>query len=81
LTALSKQMRHLVVTRTRGPAWDHSRPLREQTKWTEHAAFTNGLVDEEFIVMGGPLGDGHNTLLIVRAEDEDEIRSRLDDDP
>jgi uncharacterized protein len=40
-------------------------------------------VDDGFIVLGGPVGegDGHSTLLVVEAESEAEVRSRLADDP
>ncbi len=37
---------------------DRNRPICEQARWTEHAAFMDGLVDDRFIVMGRPLGDG-----------------------
>jgi uncharacterized protein YciI len=41
----------------------------------------NALVAEDFVVLGGPLGDGANTLLIVEAADEATIRTRLAADP
>ena len=69
------------MIRTRGPAWDDSRELYEQDAWAEHAAFMNGLVAEDFVVLGGPLGDGARTLLIVDAPDEATIRARLAADP
>jgi hypothetical protein len=69
------------VIRARGPAWDRSRELHEQDGWAEHAAFMNALVAEDFVVLGGPLGDGANTLLIVEAPDEATIRARLAADP
>jgi len=50
-------MTYLAVTRERGPAWDAARPLAEQERWDQHAAFMNGLVDDGFVVFGGPLGD------------------------
>lgn len=74
-------MRYLAVTRERGAAWDDSRPMREQPSWPEHAAFMNQLVDEGFVVMGGPLGDGERTLLIVDAETDEAVHARLADDP
>jgi hypothetical protein len=40
----------------RGGPWDWSRDLREQDGWDEHARFMDALVDEGFIVLGGPLG-------------------------
>jgi uncharacterized protein len=75
------RVRYYAVTRTRGPAWDQSRELDEQDAWPEHAAFMNGLVGDEFVRLGGPLGDGSTTLLIVDAEDEEAIRARLAADP
>lgn len=62
-------------------AYDHARPLREQQAWPEHAAFMNGLMYEGFVVLGGPLADGPQVLLVVEAEDEAEVRARLDPDP
>jgi uncharacterized protein YciI len=41
----------------------------------------NALVAEDFVVLGGPLGDGEKTLLIVDAPDEATIRARLAADP
>ena len=49
----------LVVLRQSGPEFDRSRPLDEQSRWSEHAAFMDGLVDDGFLVLGGPLaGEG-----------------------
>ena len=69
------------VTRKRGPRWDASRDLEAQEGWTTHAAFMNGLQSEGFVVLGGPLESTNEILLIIRAEDEAEIRSRLAADP
>ena len=73
---------HLVELE-RGPAWDYSRGRREQAGWDEHAAFMDALVEEGFVVLGGPIGegDGDDTLLIVDAESEAAIRARLAEDP
>lgn len=70
-----------VVQRQRGPDWDLSRPMEQQIRWDEHAAFMNGLVDRGFVVLGGPVGDEGRVLLIVRADDEEEIRATLAEDP
>ena len=43
----------------------------------EHAAFMDGLVDDGFVVLGGPVGDGEQTLHVVEAADENDIRARL----
>jgi uncharacterized protein YciI len=73
-------MFHVVVRRS-GPQWDPSRPLEEQSGWREHAAFMNGLVDEGFIVLGGPLVDEVRVVHVVEAESEDAIRATLARDP
>jgi hypothetical protein len=64
-----------------GPEWDDSRSLREQDAWDEHAAFMDALVDDGFIVLGGPIGDGSRVLHAVFADAPDAIRARLDADP
>lgn len=73
--------RTFAVTRTRGEAWDPSRPLEAQDGWQPHAAFMNALHSDGFVVLGGPLDGTADVLLIVRARDEAEIRSRLQADP
>lgn len=69
------------VIRERGTGWDPARPVREQDAWDEHAAFMDGLVEDGFIVVGGPLDDVHRVLLIVEAADPAEVGSRFDADP
>jgi hypothetical protein len=34
-----------------------------------------------FVVLGGPIGDGREVLLVVEATDDREVEARLDDDP
>jgi hypothetical protein len=74
-------MRLFVVERGNGPGYDPSRDRREQQRWDEHAAFMDGLVEDGFVVLGGPLGDGATVLLVIAGLDETEIRSRLAEDP
>jgi uncharacterized protein YciI len=64
-----------------GPGWDDTRPIREQRAWDQHAVFMDGLVEDGFIILGGPLGDGSRTLHVVEAADEHEIRTRMAEDP
>jgi hypothetical protein len=71
----------LVLVRRSGPQWDPSRPLKEQSDWPAHAAFMNGLVDDGFIVLGGPLADEHRVAHVVEAESEHAVRARLAQDP
>ena len=69
-----------VLTRERGPRWDHRRGMREQDAWAEHAAFMESLADEGFIVLGGPVGEDRVMHVIV-AGSEDEVFERLVADP
>jgi uncharacterized protein YciI len=41
------------------------------------------LVEEGFVILGGPIGegDGENVLLIVKADDEEAVRTRMAQDP
>jgi uncharacterized protein YciI len=64
-----------------GPQWDPSRPMEEQSGWPEHASFMDGLVDDGFIVLGGPLSDEHRVVHAVEAESEEAIRATLARDP
>lgn len=70
-----------VVVRRTGPQWDPSRPLEEQSDWDAHAAFMDGLVDEGFVILGGPLADEHRVVLVVEAESEGAVRATLARDP
>ena len=71
----------LVVLRRSGPQYDHSKPLEEQAGWDEHAAFMDSLVDDGFIVLGGPLADEVRTAHAVEADSEAAIRERFGRDP
>jgi uncharacterized protein YciI len=73
-------MFHVVLLRA-GPQWDPERPLEEQSDWPAHAEFMNGLVDDGFIVLGGPLADEHRVVHVIDAESEQEIRATLALDP
>jgi len=69
----------LVYERHGGP-WDWSKGMREQDLWDEHAAFMDGLVDDGFVVLGGPL-DAKDVLLVVAGEDPESIGERFASDP
>lgn len=74
-------MATFAVTLIHGTGWDITRPIRQQEAWGQHAAFMDGLVDDGFIIVGGPLGDGSQTLHLVQAPSEDQIKARLAEDP
>jgi hypothetical protein len=73
--------RLFVVTRIRGEAWDPTKPMNAQVQWPEHATFMDDLANNRFVMLGGPLGDGNNVLLVVDAASESEIRLTLARDP
>jgi len=73
--------RTFAVTRTHGEAWDSSRAVEAQDAWQPHAVFMNALHSDGFVLLGGTLDGTPDVLLIVRAHDEAEIRSRLQADP
>ena len=73
-------MFHVVLLRS-GPDWDAARPLEAQSGWPAHASFMDGLVDEGFIVLGGPLSDEHRVVHVVEAASEDAVRATLALDP
>ena len=73
--------RVFVVLRSRGPAWDDSRPLESQSDWAAHAAFMDALFKEGFAALVGPLEETRDALLIVRASSASEIVERLASDP
>lgn len=74
-------MANFGVRLVHGPGWDPLRQIRDQDGWDEHAAFMDGLVEDGFIILGGPVGDGEQTLHAVEAADEKEIRARLARNP
>jgi uncharacterized protein YciI len=71
----------LVLLRRSGPEWDRSKPMEEQSGWDEHASFMDGLVDDGFLVLGGPLADEVRVAHAVEAESEDAVRATLSRDP
>jgi hypothetical protein len=69
-----------VVRLERGGPWDWSRGMREQDGWDEHASFMDRLVEDGFIFLGGPLEGDRETLHVVDAASEEEVRARFADD-
>lgn len=74
-------MGFFAVTTVFGPNWDASLSRREQRDWDGHATFMDGLVDDGFVFLGGPIGDSDRNLLVVEATDEGEIETRMSEDP
>ena len=71
----------LVMVHRSGPDWDGSKALAEQSDWDAHASFMDGLVDDGFIILGGPLADEYRVAHVVESQSEETIRARFADDP
>ena len=70
-----------VVMRRYGPPYIRGRPLEQQEDWDAHRVFMNALETRGVVRLGGPLEEGEDVLLILRANDKEEIERRLADDP
>ena len=70
-----------VVTRTRGRAWDASKPMNQQEQWTDHGTFMNQLAADEFVVLGGPLSGTDDFLHVIDAAGTNQINATLARDP
>lgn len=68
---------YFAVRLQRGGPWDWSRDLREQAGFEEHARFMDSLVDDGFIVLGGPLEGGREILHVIDAPSSEAVRERL----
>jgi uncharacterized protein YciI len=74
-------MKTFIVLSTAGVHRELAKGTREQPFWDEHAAFIDGLVDEGFILLGGPLPDEGGAMIVVHAADEAAVRAKLAPDP
>jgi uncharacterized protein len=64
-----------------GAAWTAGKTVREQAYWDDHAEFMDRLFENGTVVMGGPFSDGSGSLVIVEAEDIDEVSTLFAKDP
>jgi hypothetical protein len=71
----------LVMVHRSGPAFQPGVALEQQTGWDEHAAFMDGLVEDGFILLGGPLDDPVRVVHVVEAASAAAVRARFADDP
>jgi uncharacterized protein YciI len=78
-------MSFFAVTRRAGSAWTPGIGAFEQPGVGDHTAFMNSLADDGFLRFAGPVdGTEHDrirVLLVVEADDETEVRNRLELDP
>jgi uncharacterized protein YciI len=71
---------YFAVRLQRGGPWDWSCDLRRQDGFDEHARFMDSLVDDGFIVVGGPLEGEREILHLIDAPSKDAVRERLAQD-
>jgi hypothetical protein len=71
---------YFAVRLERGGPWDWSRSLRQQDGFDEHARFMDSLVDDGFIILGGPIAGEREILHAISAPSEDVVRERLVED-
>src|SRR5947207_2212480 len=76
--AAAKSRRGRASPRDTRLAW--SRDLGEQDGWDEHARFMDSLVEDGFVVLGGPLAGEREVLHAVSAPSEEAVRERLAQD-
>ena len=64
-----------------GSAWVEGKTVREQPYWEEHAAFMDRLFENGMVVLGGPFADTTGSLVVVEAENENEVAEVFAQDP
>ena len=70
-----------VIMWAHGAAWAAGKTVREQAYWDEHAEFMDRLFEDGTVIMGGPFSDGSGSLVIVEAEDMNEVSILFAHDP
>ena len=65
-----------------GAQWDHSKGVREQAQWDEHARFIDDLFARGVILMVGPFTpEGTGALAILNVDTATEARAIYAKDP
>jgi uncharacterized protein len=65
-----------------GTQWDHSKGVREQAYWDEHARFIDDLFERRLIMMVGPFApEGTGALAILNVDTAEEARAIYAKDP
>ena len=72
---------YFAVRQLRGGPWDFTRGLRDQDGFSAHARYMDTLVEDGFIVLGGPLEGDREVLLAVCADSKPQVRTRFAADP
>jgi uncharacterized protein len=70
-----------VVRVRRGGPWDFTKDMRKQEGWDAHAAYMDGIFDEGFLLLAGPIEGDKETMWVVKADSREEILERMKQDP
>ena len=69
------------VSRRRTDRWVFGQPIEAQRDWRAHAHYMSALEAEGFCRLAGPIEAFDEVLLIMRAQSEEEVSTRLAADP
>ncbi len=64
-----------------GSLWDPGKSAREQAFWDDHARYMDAIFDTGVIVLGGPFADRTGSLVIVAADNAEQVREMYRRDP
>jgi uncharacterized protein len=64
-----------------GGRWNPHKSAREQPFWDEHAQFMDAIFETGVIILGGPFADGTGSLVIVAANNAEQVRQMYRNDP
>ena len=70
-----------VVRVRRGGPWDFSKDMRQQEGWDAHATYMDGIFEEGFLLLAGPLEGDRETMWVVEAASKAQIIQRMREDP
>ena len=74
--------KHIAVFLQPGPNWDHSKGVREQAYWNEHAQFIDDLFARGVVSMAGPFApEGTGALVILNVNTPEQAHAIYDQDP
>lgn len=81
MKGLSEVKRTFAAIVQRTSKWDQSKPAQEQDGFVHHARYMAELEAEGFILLAGLMLNSNDVLFILEAESEDEVQTRLGQDP
>ena len=74
--------RAIAVFMQPGPNWDHSKGVREQAHWDEHAQFIDDLFARGLVMMAGPFEpEGTGALVILNVATPEDAHAIYANDP